>query len=237
MLLEGLDHVSNRGGLLADGDIDANHVLALLVDDGVDANGGLARLTVTNDQLALATSNRNHCVNCNKTSLDRLMDGLALDNARGAELNRTITVCLDRALAVKRHTQRVHDTAKEVLAAGNLNDTARRVDLVVFFDSVGIAEQYGADFVFFKVLCKAVDGAPIGRNELQQLASHGVLQTVDTCNTVANLNYITELAGLDVGLEPFELLTQNLIDSASGNFRHLPLTSSRNIGERDAHLV
>ena len=44
----GLGH---RRALLADGDVDALHALALLVDDGVDGHGGLARLAVADDEL------------------------------------------------------------------------------------------------------------------------------------------------------------------------------------------
>jgi hypothetical protein len=38
---------------LADGHVDADQVLALLVDDGVHGQGGLAGLPVADDQLAL----------------------------------------------------------------------------------------------------------------------------------------------------------------------------------------
>ena len=62
MLSEGLADVSNRGGLLADGDIDADHALAALIEDSVDGNGGLTGLTVADDKLALAAADRHHGV-------------------------------------------------------------------------------------------------------------------------------------------------------------------------------
>ena len=37
----------------SDGDIDADDILALLVDDGIRCNGGLAGLAVADDQLTL----------------------------------------------------------------------------------------------------------------------------------------------------------------------------------------
>jgi hypothetical protein len=46
----------DRRLLLADGDVDADNVLALLVDDRVDGDGGLAGLAVADDQLALAAA-------------------------------------------------------------------------------------------------------------------------------------------------------------------------------------
>ena len=65
-LLKEAHNVGNGGALLADGDVDAVKGLgvvtsledSLLVDDGVDSDGGLAGLSVTNDQLTLATANR-----------------------------------------------------------------------------------------------------------------------------------------------------------------------------------
>ena len=65
-LLKEAHNVGNSGALLADGDVDAVEGLGvvtgledgLLVDDGVDSDGGLAGLSVTNDQLTLATADR-----------------------------------------------------------------------------------------------------------------------------------------------------------------------------------
>lgn len=59
-----LHDLGDSGSLLSDGDVDAVQLLllvftlveALLVDDGVDGQGGFAGLTVTNDQLTLTTT-------------------------------------------------------------------------------------------------------------------------------------------------------------------------------------
>lgn len=59
-----LHDLSDGGPLLSDGDVDAVQLLllilslveTLLVDDGVDGQGSLAGLTVTNDQLTLSTT-------------------------------------------------------------------------------------------------------------------------------------------------------------------------------------
>ena len=47
----GLDHSLDRGRALADGDIDADHVGALLVDDRVDRDRRLAGRAVADDEL------------------------------------------------------------------------------------------------------------------------------------------------------------------------------------------
>ncbi len=67
---QALDDLGDGGSLLADGDVNAVELLllvagiveSLLVDDGVNGDGGLASLTITNDQLTLATTNRHEGV-------------------------------------------------------------------------------------------------------------------------------------------------------------------------------
>lgn len=59
-----LHDLSDGGPFLSDGDVDAVQLLllilslveALLVDDGVDGQSGLAGLTISNDQLTLSTT-------------------------------------------------------------------------------------------------------------------------------------------------------------------------------------
>ena len=61
---ETLDNLGNGGPLLSDGNVDAvQHLLrvsgiveTLLVNDGVNCDGGLSGLTITDDQLTLATA-------------------------------------------------------------------------------------------------------------------------------------------------------------------------------------
>ena len=73
---EPLHNLSDSGPLLADGDVDTVQLLlgviglveALLVDDGVNGDGGLASLPVTDDQLTLATANGHKRVDSLKKS-------------------------------------------------------------------------------------------------------------------------------------------------------------------------
>ena len=63
-------------------DVDASNLLVdvtgepviALVDDRVQGDSGLTRLTVTNDELTLTTTDRNHRVDSLQASLQRLMD-------------------------------------------------------------------------------------------------------------------------------------------------------------------
>ena len=65
VLLKGLDQLSNGGSLLSDGNVDTVELLLLvgtvvpllLVEDGVNGNGGFTSLSVTNDKLSLSSTN------------------------------------------------------------------------------------------------------------------------------------------------------------------------------------
>lgn len=66
MIFKDLHDVGDGGSLLADSDVDAVKLLGvlgvgvveggLLVDDGIDGDGSLSSLSVTNDELSLATT-------------------------------------------------------------------------------------------------------------------------------------------------------------------------------------
>src|SRR4029077_20930764 len=60
VLLEALDDGGDRGVFLPDRDVHADDALALLVDDRVDRDGGLAGAPVADDQLALPAPDRDH---------------------------------------------------------------------------------------------------------------------------------------------------------------------------------
>ena len=66
MIFKDLHDVGDGGSLLADSDVDAVKLLGvlsvgvveggLLVDDGIDGDGSLSSLSVTNDEFSLATT-------------------------------------------------------------------------------------------------------------------------------------------------------------------------------------
>ena len=65
---------------------DADHVLAFLVDDRVDGDGRLPRLTVADDQLALTAADGDHRIDGLEAGLEGLVHGLASGDAGGQHL-------------------------------------------------------------------------------------------------------------------------------------------------------
>src|SRR5580693_9367637 len=61
-VFENLYDLRDGGTLLAHRVVNADEVVALAVDDGIERDGGLAGLAVADDQLALAAANGNHAV-------------------------------------------------------------------------------------------------------------------------------------------------------------------------------
>src|SRR5207249_1830688 len=126
-----------------------DHPGALLIDDGVEGNGGLAGLAVADDQLALAAADRNHGIDRLDASLQRLLHGLAVDHARRLELDVAKLVRADRALAIDRLADGVHHSADHRLADRHRGDAPGALDAVAFLDVLVRAEQHHADVVLF----------------------------------------------------------------------------------------
>src|SRR5690606_310353 len=132
-LFQYLHELGNRGALLTNRDIDAVELLALvvalierlLVEEGVENDRRLAGLTVTNDQLALAATNRDQSVDCLDACGHRLMHRLAGDDAGSLDVNATAFRSIDRTLAIDRVTKTVNDTTKKLRTDWHVNDGTR----------------------------------------------------------------------------------------------------------------
>ena len=124
-LFERLHDLRDRRLLLADGVVDADDVLALLVDDRVDGDGGLAGLPVADDQLALAAADRHHRVDGLEPGLQRLLDRAAIDDAGRDALDLAELLRRNRALAVDRLAERVDDAADQLVADRHRDDAVR----------------------------------------------------------------------------------------------------------------
>mmetsp|Transcript_8630 Transcript_8630/g.10112 ORF Transcript_8630/g.10112 Transcript_8630/m.10112 type:complete len:544 (-) Transcript_8630:157-1788(-) len=196
-ILEQADDVGNGGALLADSDVDAVEGLgvvtgledSLLVDDGVDSDGGLAGLSVTNDKLTLASTNGHEGVHRLQASLHGLMHGFPGDDARGLQLDSGTLVIVDGALSVNGVTERVDDSAEEALADGDINDGASSLDDITFLDlSIGTKDD-NTDVVSLQVESHTLDA----RLELDHLTGLDLGETEDSGDTITDGDDGTEL--------------------------------------------
>src|SRR5690606_37087987 len=111
------DDLRDGRALLADRDIDAIELLALvvagvgglLVDEGVDRDGGLAGLAIADDQFALAAADGDERVERLHAGLDGFVHRGARDDARRLDFDAHALVGLDRALAIDRVAEAIDD--------------------------------------------------------------------------------------------------------------------------------
>src|SRR3546814_12430499 len=119
LVFQYLHELGDAGALLADGDVDAVELLRLvvalvdrlLIDDGVERDGGLAGLAVADDELALAAADRDQRVDRLEAGMHRLVHRLERDDDRRLHLDAATLAALERAHAVDRGAEGVHQAA------------------------------------------------------------------------------------------------------------------------------
>merc|ERR1740139_696586 len=202
-ILQRLHELRDGGALLADGDVDAEERLLLvagvvdrlLVDDGVDGDGGLASLTIAYDQLTLATADGHQAVDGLEAALHGLRNGLARDDTRGLDLDTlALHVALDRALAIDGVAQAIDNAAEHTLADRDVNNGASAFDGVALLDDTIVTEDDNTDVVVLQVQSHAAQATV----ELHHLHLLHLLQPVHTGNAVTDGQDFADLLQLDL---------------------------------------
>ena len=207
-LLEALVHLRHGRGLLADRDVDADHVLALLVQDRVHEDCGLPRRAVADHELALAATDGDHGVDRLDAGLERLLDRLAVDDAGGLVLEQAGLGRADRARAVERLAQRVDDAADELVPHRDADDVARALDGPALCDLLPVAEERDADVVLLEVERDARDAVL----ELEHLQRQAALEAVDAGDAVADLEDGSDLGEVCLDVVLLDALLENRRD-------------------------
>ena len=182
--------------------------LALLVDDRVDGDRGLAGLPVTDDQFALAAADRHHRVDGLEPRLHRLLDRAAVDDAWRQALDFAELLRRNRALAVDGLPEGVDDAADEFVTDRDRDDPVRALDRVAFLDFLVVAEEHRANAFFFEVQRDAEDAV----RELEHLSSHRLLDAMHAGDTVAYRDDGAHFGDVDV-----DGIAANLVADDSGN--------------------
>merc|ERR1719266_3031424 len=187
---EPLHNLSDSGPLLADGDVDTVQLLlgvvglveALLVDDGVNGDGGLASLPVTDDQLTLATANGHKRVDSLNAGLHGLRHRLPGDDARSLQANPEPLAGAEGTLAINGVSKSVNDPAEALHADGDVDDGTSPLDDIALLDELVVTEDDNTNVVRLQVEGHALEA----RAEFHHLLGLDVLETIHTGNTVSN---------------------------------------------------
>ena len=208
VLCQSLYQISYGGTLLTDGYIDTDHVLSLLVNNGIYRNGSLTGLTVADDQLTLSASNRNHGIDGLDTGLKRLRYALSLADTGSRALNRAEGIRHNGACTVDRLSQGVYDTSNHRFSDRNGYDLAGTLYSLSLADVLIGTKQYDGHAVLFQVLGHTKAAVL----KLQQLACHTVNQAAGSGNTVTNHQNRTGFILLDSIVIVFDLAADDLGD-------------------------
>ena len=151
MLSQDSHGLRDGGGTLPYRAIYAHDVLATLVENGVDGDGGFAGLTVAQDQLALAAPDGDERVDDLDTGLQWHGDWRTVHDRGGRPLYWETLPRLHRAARIERPAERVDDAPEQCVANDHVHDAACAGHFVAGVQVRIIAKQNDANFGFVNV--------------------------------------------------------------------------------------
>src|SRR5690606_30319256 len=146
------EELRDRGTALTYGAVHAQDILASLVQDRIQGNGGLARLTVAQNQLALAVSDRQQRIDHLQAGLQRLGHRRPARERRRGPLDRASLVEPDRAVLVERPAEGVDDATDERLPDRYVQDAPGAVGEAAGGQVLTRAEQDHAELFRVQVV-------------------------------------------------------------------------------------
>ena len=208
VFIERVHNLGNGGLLLSDCNVNADNAFAALVDDRIGSDGGLSRLSVADDQLALAAADGNHGVDGLDTRLQRNGNGFSFNNAcrllfDGAEFSG-----VDRALAVSRLAERIHNAADHRAANGNRNNAAGTLHEASLGNANVRSEKNGANAVFLQVQRHAVRAVC----KFKKLVCLAFFKAVHLRDTVTHGDNVADLVEPCLNAVVFDLFFYDLTD-------------------------
>ena len=222
VLFELANHIGDRGGFLADGDVDTFDAGVLLIDDGIDGDGGLADLAVADDQFALAAPDRHHGIDCLETGLYRLIHGLPVDYPGGDLFQGVVELRIDRTATIDRVAERIDHPTFELGTDRNFEDATSAARLLSFRQLQIIAEDHRADRIPLQVQGHAVETTVKG----DHLPVHHVAQAVDPYDAVGHGDDGSLILGLGGHIEPFDPLADQFADFRGIQLLHVVIPRS-----------
>jgi hypothetical protein len=229
-----LGQLNHCGHALSDGDVYADQIGVPVVDDGVDRDRGLAGLAVADDQLALATADRDHRVDGLQPGLHRLLHRLALNHPGSLEFGHARVGGVDIALAVQGAAQGIHDPPEQGLPHRDLEQVSGALDRVALDDVLPRSEQHDAHVVGLEV--QGQPGHVVG--ELEQLEGLAVLDPVDPGDAVGNRQHGPHLGELRLpGIQALDSAPEDAGDFVGVDLHLVSGSpSGRSIGLAPGHL-
>src|SRR5438034_3937612 len=117
--------------------------------------------------------------------------------------------------------ERIDDAADELPSDRNLEHAGGAADFIAFLQLEVIAEDHGADVVFFEVEGEGSDFlARLGGGHLEHLARHRLLEAVDARDAVLYLEDGADFFDIErVEVRRFDFAEENVLDFAGAKDR------------------
>src|ERR1700722_10056301 len=197
MLAQCRDHLGDPGLALTDGAIDAQHILAALVDDRIQRNGRLTGLTIAEYQFALTAPDRDQRIDDLQTRLQRFRDRRALHDRWRRTLDRQAFPGSHGPLAVKRPPQRIDDAPEQCIPDRHVHDAPGALDFIARLQLPVVAQQHDANLGLIHIEC---DAGYLARKVDQLLKAHA-RQSGHGRNSGCDVADRAHLARLELRLE------------------------------------
>src|SRR5450631_80013 len=184
-----VDDTTDAGSLLANCDINAEHVARLLIDDRVDRDRSLAGGAVADNEFALTAAKCEQGIDYDKAGLNGLCHEITIDDGGCRSLDRFPHICGNWPLAVERAAERIDDAAEERWPDWHAHDIAGAAHSVAGLDRIHIVECDATDPAALKHLGEA----ELTLVETYQLVELNGGKTGDKCNAVPDFFHPADL--------------------------------------------
>src|SRR5262249_18422582 len=133
------------------GDINTNDAAIFLIDDRINGNRGFTSLAIADDQLALSSSDRDHCIDCFDSSLQRFAHRRAINNSGSNSFYSRKLLRNNRAFSIEWFPNRIDDASDQSVSNRDGHNFARALYLVATFNCRKVAKQNCANAIFVQV--------------------------------------------------------------------------------------
>lgn len=144
MRFQYLHNICDGWSLLTNGNVNAIEFLGLilvrvkeswfLVNNGVDSNGGLTSLSITDDQLSLPSSNGDEHIDWFQTGLHWLVHWLSWNDTWCFQFDSLSLIGLDGTGSIDWVTKSINNSSEHFLSNGDIHNWTSSLHDITFLD-------------------------------------------------------------------------------------------------------
>lgn len=185
-----------------------------MVDDGIDGDGGLTSLSITNNKFSLTSTDGDEGVDTLNTSLHRFSDGLSGNNTGSLDFNSGSLGGLEGTETVDGVTEGVQDSTAHSITNGDIDDGTSSLDDITFLNISIVTQNDDTDVVSFQVKGHTSNTGL----KFNHFTGLDLSQTKDSCNTITNGNNGTVFSDVVLLGDTLNLFSEDNRGFTSGQF-------------------